>query len=93
MNNLGLVTRNDVDNAYQLLKSAVTHTPLQYDRYLSEKYQATILLKREDLQKVRSFKLRGAYYAIMQRPKEELGKWGCLRKCRQPCTRGGIYLS
>ena len=48
---MGLVTRNDVDQAYQLLKSAVAHTPLQYDRYLSEKYHATILLKREDLQK------------------------------------------
>lgn len=72
MNNLGLVTRNDVDQAYQLLKSAVAHTPLQYDRYLSEKYQATILLKREDLQKVRSFKLRGAYYAIKKRSQSEL---------------------
>jgi threonine dehydratase len=72
VNNLGLVTRNDVDQAYQLLKSAVAHTPLQYDRYLSEKYQATILLKREDLQKVRSFKLRGAYYAIKKRPQSEL---------------------
>jgi threonine dehydratase len=72
VSNLGLVTRNDVEQAYQLLKSAVAHTPLQYDRYLSEKYQATILLKREDLQKVRSFKLRGAYYAIKQRSKEEL---------------------
>ena len=69
---MGLVTRNDVEQAYQLLKSAVAHTPLQYDRYLSEKYQTTILLKREDLQKVRSFKLRGAYYAIKQRSKEEL---------------------
>lgn len=69
---MGLVTRNDVEQAYQLIKSAVAHTPLQYDRYLSEKYQATILLKREDLQKVRSFKLRGAYYAIKQRSKEEL---------------------
>ncbi|EOT29033.1 threonine ammonia-lyase IlvA [Enterococcus saccharolyticus] len=69
---MGLVTRNDVDQAYQLLKSAVAHTPLQYDRYLSEKYQATILLKREDLQKVRSFKLRGAYYAIKKRSQSEL---------------------
>ena len=69
---MGLVTRNDVDQAYQLLKSAVAHTPLQYDRYLSEKYHATILLKREDLQKVRSFKLRGAYYAIKKRSQSEL---------------------
>ena len=69
---MGLVTRTEIEQAYQLIESAMTHTPLQYDRYLSEKYQATILLKREDLQKVRSFKLRGAYYAIKQRPKEEL---------------------
>ena len=43
----------EVRSAYQLLKDSVTnHTPLQYDRYLSQKkYQATVLLKREDLQK------------------------------------------
>ncbi|OTN77052.1 threonine dehydratase [Enterococcus sp. 8G7_MSG3316] len=58
------VTVSDVEKAYQELAPVVSHTPLQYDRFLSEKYQATILLKREDLQKVRSFKLRGAYYAI-----------------------------
>lgn len=69
---MGLVTDSEVRSAYQQLKNAVSHTPLQYDRYLSEKYGATILLKREDLQKVRSFKLRGAYYAIKQLPKEIL---------------------
>ena len=71
---MALVTRADIEKAYQLIESAMTHTPLQYDRYLSEKYQATILLKREDLQKVRSFKLRGAYYAIKQRPQAELAR-------------------
>ncbi|EOT42727.1 MULTISPECIES: threonine ammonia-lyase IlvA [Enterococcus] len=67
-----LITDAEVKSAYQVLKKSVTHTPLQYDRYLSEKYKATILLKREDLQKVRSFKLRGAYYAIKQLPPEQL---------------------
>lgn len=69
---VALVTDHEVRQAYQLLKNAVSRTPLQYDRYLSEKYGATILLKREDLQTVRSFKLRGAYYAIRQLPKEKL---------------------
>ncbi|KAF1290483.1 threonine dehydratase [Enterococcus sp. CU9D] len=69
---MALVTDHEVRQAYQLLKNAVSRTPLQYDRYLSEKYGATILLKREDLQTVRSFKLRGAYYAIRQLPKEKL---------------------
>ena len=61
-----LVTVSAIEQAYERLRGAVSHTPLQYDRFLSEKYQATVLLKREDLQKVRSFKLRGAYYAITQ---------------------------
>lgn len=69
---MALVTDVEVRQAYQTLKDAVSHTPLQYDRPLSEKYGATILLKREDLQKVRSFKLRGAYYAISQLSKDQL---------------------
>ncbi|MGX7124453.1 threonine ammonia-lyase IlvA [Enterococcus viikkiensis] len=69
-----LINDTEVRSAYQLLKNAVNHTPLQYDRHLSEKYQATVLLKREDLQKVRSFKLRGAYYAIKKLPESELKK-------------------
>ena len=67
-----LITKESVEQAYEVLKEAVSHTPLQYDRYLSEKYQANVYLKREDLQKVRSFKLRGAYYAIKNRPQAEL---------------------
>lgn len=63
-----LVTKNDIETAYQVLKDSVSHTPLQYDRYLSEKYDCQVYLKREDLQKVRSFKLRGAYYAIKSLP-------------------------
>ncbi len=50
--------------AYHLLKDVVLHTPLQKNEYLSEKYGANIYIKREDLQHVRSFKLRGAYYKI-----------------------------
>ena len=48
--------------AHHFLKDVVVHTPLQKNDYLSEKYGATIYFKREDLQHVRSFKLRGAYY-------------------------------
>ena len=50
--------------AHQFLKDVVVHTPLQKNDYLSEKYGCTIYIKREDLQHVRSFKLRGAYYKI-----------------------------
>lgn len=57
--------------AHHFLKDVVVHTPLQLNDYLSEKYGAKIYFKREDLQHVRSFKLRGAYYKIKkskQRP-------------------------
>jgi len=66
------LTKENVEEAYDVLKEVVTKTPLQYDLYLSQKYQCNVYLKREDLQKVRSFKLRGAYYAIKQTPVEML---------------------
>lgn len=54
----------DILIANQLLKDIVVHTPLQRNKRLSEKYDCHIYIKREDLQSVRSFKLRGAYYRI-----------------------------
>ena len=59
-----LLQIEDVLKAHQFLKEVVLHTPLQKNDYLSEKYEANIYFKREDLQHVRSFKLRGAYYKI-----------------------------
>ena len=53
----------DVDNAYLRIKDVVKETPLQFDLYLSQN-MTVMYLKREDLQWVRSFKLRGAYNAI-----------------------------
>ncbi|EUJ28455.1 threonine dehydratase [Listeria cornellensis FSL F6-0969] len=67
-----LVSKQDVLDAYDTLKSIVKHTPLEKDYYLSQKYDCNVYLKREDLQWVRSFKLRGAYYAIAQLTEEQL---------------------
>jgi threonine dehydratase len=59
-------------------------TPLQKAPALSEKLGNTLLLKREDLQPVFSFKLRGAYNKLQNLSEEELrygvaaasaGKW------------------
>jgi len=44
--------------------SIVKKTPLEFCQRLSQKYKAKIYLKREDLQTVRSFKIRGAYNKI-----------------------------
>ncbi len=54
----------DINAAYEVLKSVVLKTPLQYHKKLSEKFGAEIYLKREDLQVVRSYKIRGAYNLI-----------------------------
>lgn len=58
------VQLEDILIAYQQLKDIVAHTPLQKNERLSEKYECNVYLKREDLQHVRSFKLRGAYYKV-----------------------------
>jgi threonine dehydratase len=64
----------DIEGAMQRLKSVVTHTPLQYNANLSRKYQCRVYLKREDLQIVRSYKLRGAYNMMRQLSADELAK-------------------
>ena len=56
------------------LKEVVIKTPLQYNAHLSKRYQCNIFLKREDLQVVRSYKLRGAYNLMKSLPEKQLQK-------------------
>src|SRR5260370_10331360 len=53
-----------VDEAERRLEGIASTTPLQPSIRLSEQYGATILIKRQDMQAVRSFKIRGAYNKI-----------------------------
>jgi len=53
-----------IEEAAARLEGIVSHTPLQTSKRLSQRYGATVLIKREDLQEVRSFKIRGAYNKI-----------------------------
>jgi threonine dehydratase len=53
-----------VEEAELRLQGIVSTTPLQPSVRLSEQYGANILIKREDMQAVRSFKIRGAYNKI-----------------------------
>ncbi|HEU4788511.1 MAG TPA: threonine ammonia-lyase IlvA [Flavobacterium sp.] len=50
-----------VQQAQKQLKDVISPTPLIENLNLSEEFGANILLKREDLQIVRSYKIRGAY--------------------------------
>jgi len=61
-----------VADASERLKNIVNRTPLSRNRNLSDKYQCNVFLKREDLQVVRSYKLRGAYNMLSTLPPEKL---------------------
>ncbi|MDD2419544.1 MAG: threonine ammonia-lyase [Bacteroidales bacterium] len=53
-----------IEKAMNLLEGVVVNSPLLYNQSLSEQYGASIYLKREDLQSVRSYKIRGAFNKI-----------------------------
>jgi threonine dehydratase len=61
----------DFASAQERLKNVVRRTPLEFNQGLSDKYECEIYLKREDLQIVRSYKLRGAYNMISQLNEEQ----------------------
>jgi threonine dehydratase len=64
----------DFHKAALRLKKVVTKTPLSFNPNLSRKYGCNVYLKREDLQVVRSYKLRGAYNMMSSLPAEQLQK-------------------
>lgn len=65
-------TRMDFDAAQLRLKKVVKRTPLILNAGLSKKYHCKVYLKREDLQVVRSYKLRGAYNMMSTLPADQL---------------------
>ena len=64
----------DFSGAYARLKDVVKKTPLTYNHNLSRKYGCEVYLKREDLQIVRSYKLRGAFNMMSLLPANQLAK-------------------
>lgn len=93
----------DSEAASRRLVNVVKHTPLIYNAKLSDAYEAEIYLKREDLQIVRSYKLRGAYNMISQLSPEELSRGivcasagnhaqGVAFSCDKLGTKGVIFM-
>ena len=89
--------------AAQRVKEVVIHTPLQLNLNLSKKYECNVYLKREDLQVVRSYKLRGAYNMMKSLSDEELKKGivcasagnhaqGVAYSCNRMGVRGVIFM-
>lgn len=55
-------------DATQAMRDVFPATPLLRNAHLSDRYEAEIYLKREDLSPVRSYKLRGAFNAMRKQP-------------------------
>ncbi len=96
-------TRMDFAAAQQRLKKVVKRTPLILNAGLSKKYQCKVYLKREDLQVVRSYKLRGAYNMMSTLPAEQLQQGvvcasagnhaqGFAFSCKKLNVRGVIFM-
>ncbi|MCA0253459.1 MAG: threonine ammonia-lyase IlvA [Actinobacteria bacterium] len=66
-----LVDASAIDEAAERLAAVAIQTPLQFNERISRMTGASIWLKREDLQPVRSYKIRGAYNLIAQLDAEQ----------------------
>lgn len=69
-----MINVENINKAAKRLQGVALHTPLQHNLQLSEEFGCNVYLKREDLQAVRSYKLRGAYNKISSLSEEEKDK-------------------
>lgn len=85
------------------LNDVILQTPLQKNMNLSDEFEANILLKREDLQVVRSYKLRGAFNKIAHLSTDDLKNGvvcasagnhaqGVAYSCQRLGIKGKIYM-
>jgi threonine dehydratase len=96
-------TLENIKQAAENLKGVAEITPLSKSLTYSKKYDTTILLKREDLQQVRSYKIRGAYNKISSLVEDERERGvvcasagnhaqGVAMSCALLGIRGSIYM-
>ena len=97
------LTAADIDAAAERISGVVALSPLQLSDRLSSITGANVYLKREDLQAVRSYKLRGAYNLLMQLTPEEIAAGvvcssagnhaqGFALACRSMGIHGRVYV-
>ncbi|MBV8863259.1 MAG: threonine ammonia-lyase [Mycobacterium sp.] len=93
----------DIDAAARRIAGVITPTPLQFSDRLSATTGANVYLKREDLQTVRSYKLRGAYNLLVQLSPDEIAAGvvcssagnhaqGFAYACRSLGIQGRVYV-
>ncbi|KAA0084249.1 threonine dehydratase [Mycolicibacterium sp. P9-64] len=97
------LTAADIDAAAERISGVVALSPLQLSDRLSAATGANVYLKREDLQAVRSYKLRGAYNLLMQLTPDEIAAGvvcssagnhaqGFALACRSMGIHGRVYV-
>ncbi|WP_082384003.1 threonine ammonia-lyase IlvA [Chryseobacterium sp. ERMR1:04] len=97
------VTLENIRKAAERLKEVSVRTPLSVNNNLSTVYESNINFKREDLQQVRSYKIRGAYNKMATLSKENLSKGvvcasagnhaqGVAFACSAMKTKGTIFM-
>jgi threonine dehydratase len=100
---VGPLSAADVEGAAKRIAPVVAPTPLQLSDRLSAATGATVYLKREDLQSVRSYKLRGAYNLLVQLTEDDIAAGvvcssagnhaqGFAYACRSLGIRGRVYV-
>jgi threonine dehydratase len=93
----------NVDAASEILQGVAIKTPLQLHRKLSDTFKAEVYIKREDLQLVRSYKIRGAYNVIQSLTADQRKRGvvcasagnhaqGVAFACKQLDIKGVIYM-
>ncbi|MBT6439902.1 MAG: threonine ammonia-lyase IlvA [Flavobacteriales bacterium] len=98
-----IIDLKDIEKAAETLKGVSTVTPLMQNLNASKEHGATILLKREDLQIVRSYKIRGAYNKISNLSSKDLNRGivcasagnhaqGVAYSCKQKKTKGVVFM-
>ena len=92
-----------IAQASDILSDVVEKTPVMLSERLSDLIGVPVYLKREDMQKCRSFKVRGAYFRMSTLSEEERRRGvvcasagnhaqGLAYACAQLKVRGTIYL-
>ncbi|MBC7903893.1 MAG: threonine ammonia-lyase [Gemmatimonadaceae bacterium] len=93
----------EFQKAAQRLKRVVTRTPLTFCASLSRRFNCNVYLKREDLQVVRSYKLRGAYNMMSSLSEDQLQRGvvcasagnhaqGFAFSCRKLDVKGVVFM-
>lgn len=99
----GPLSAADIDVAAERIADVAVRTPLEFCDRLSAATGAQVYLKREDLQSVRSYKVRGAYNLLKQLTDDELNAGvvcssagnhaqGFALACRSMKVHGRVYV-